>query len=272
MKVLSKDNLHKLIKAKREISIYDLLTDQSGIGFIPEYYEKAGVFTNSKSLKDVVLKISAMPLVHQPGEGYQYGTTYVLDYLVEIVTKTSFTNFLKQNLFLPLEMYETDYYVPKEKINRFVCGYTFDQNYGKLKLLENAENCKNFDMNAPLHTISIVSTSSDYLNFARMLLDKGKYKGKTIISERSVELMTSNHLPDDLIGTEPQIINRGWGMFGWVADEYTKDFPAGTYGKNGGDWTSLFWLDKKNAIIGIIFLQTNKNYSVIPDFYKIVYQ
>ena len=271
MKVLSNDSSKNLINAKREITIFDLLSGQSGIGYIPKYYQNAGVFTNSKTLKDDVLKISAMPLVHQPGEGYQYGFTTVLDYLVEVVSNTPFNEYLKKNLFLPLEMYDTDYYVPKEKINRFVSAYSFDYNQSKLQLIEKAENSKNIDKTTPFHTISFVSTSSDYLKFAQMLLNKGRYKDKTILSEKSVELMTSNHLPDFLLGTEPNVSNRGWGMFGWVANENTWDFPDGTYGKDGGNWTSLFWMDKKNELIGIIFLQTNNNYSVIPDFYKMVY-
>jgi CubicO group peptidase (beta-lactamase class C family) len=272
MKVLSNDSSKKIINAKREITIFDLLTGQSGIGYLPEYYQTAGVFTNSKTLKDVVLKISAMPLVHQPGEGYQYGFTTVPDYVVEVVSKKPFNEFIKNNLFLPLEMYDTDYYVPKEKKDRLTSIYSFDYNEGKLKLLEKAENSKNIDTTTPLHTISFVSTTSDYLKFAQMLLNKGKYKDKTILSEKSVELMTSNQLPDVLLGTDPNVSNRGWGMFGWVANENSWDFPDGTYGKDGGNWTSLFWMDKKNELIGIIFLQTNNNYSVIPDFYKMVYQ
>jgi CubicO group peptidase (beta-lactamase class C family) len=168
-------------------------------------------------------------------------------------------------------MFDTDYYVPKEKINRFVSFYNIDWNDGKLKLTESAENSKNSLKTTPLNTISMVTTVPDYLRFARMLLDKGKYKGKTILSEKNVDLMTSNHLPDNLLGTDPNISNRGWGMFGWVANDYTEDFPSGTYGKDGGNWTSLFWMDKSNELIGIIFLQTSNNYSVIPDFYKAVY-
>jgi CubicO group peptidase (beta-lactamase class C family) len=83
--------------------------------------------------------------------------------------------------------------------------------------------------------------------------------------------MTSNHLPDNLLGSNSQVSDRGWGMFGWVANECTQIFPAGTYGKDGGNWTSLFWMDKENELIGIIFLQTNRNYSVISDFYKTIY-
>jgi CubicO group peptidase (beta-lactamase class C family) len=101
MKVLSKDSSQKYINAKREITIYDLLTYQSGIGFIREYYEKAGVF-DCKALKEYVLKISGIPLTRQPGEGFQYGfASEVLAYLVEIVSKTQFNIFLKQNLFFP---------------------------------------------------------------------------------------------------------------------------------------------------------------------------
>jgi CubicO group peptidase (beta-lactamase class C family) len=269
MKVLSNDSTQKLVNAKREITIYDLLAGQSGIGYIPEYYQNAGIFTDSKSLKEATLKISAMPLAHQPGEGFQYGFTTVLDHIVEIVSKLPYNEFLRQNLFEPLDMYDTDFFVPREKIKRLVPIYSFEQ--GNLKLIEKPENSKNIDRTSPLHTIGFVSTTSDYLKFARMLLNKGRYKDKTILSKKSVEQMTGNLLPDNLLGTDTNVSNRGWGMFGWVANENTWNFPEGTYGKDGGGWTSLFWIDKKNEIIGIIFLQTNYNYSVIPDFYQTVY-
>jgi CubicO group peptidase (beta-lactamase class C family) len=268
MKVLSKDGPQKLVKANREITIYDLLVGQSGIDYIPEYYQNAGVFADTNSLKNVVTKIASIPLAYQPGEGYGYGFTTVPDFLVEVVTGKPFNEFLKQNLFIPLEMFDTDFFVPNEKRNRFVTSYTFD--HGKLTLMDTA-NCKNLKNNVLPHTVSMVSTAMDYLKFARMLLNKGRYKNKTIISEKYVELMTSNHLPDNLLGSNSQVSDRGWGMFGWVANECTQNFPAGTYGKDGGNWTSLFWIDKENELIGIIFLQTNRNYSIIPDFYKAVY-
>jgi CubicO group peptidase (beta-lactamase class C family) len=105
-----------------------------------------------------------------------------------------------------------------------------------------------------------------------MLLNKDMWKDKRILSEKSVELMTSNHLPDWLVGTEPSISNRGWGMGVWVANGNTKNiFPKGTYGKEGGNYTTLFWVDKRNELKGIIFLQTNESFSVIPDFIKMVY-
>ena len=215
-----------------------------------------------------------MPLTHQPGEGFQYGiASEVLAYLVEVVSKTQFNVFLKQNLFYPLEMYDTDYYVPENKRNRFVSSYAFIEKEKKLQLEESAEDSKYIkEITFFSGGSGIVSTPTDYLKFARMLLNKGMYKDKKIISEKSVELMTSNHLPDWLVGTEPSISNRGWGMGVWVANGNTKNiFPKSTYGKEGGNYTTLFWVDKRNELIGIIFLQTNETFSVIPDFIKMVY-
>jgi CubicO group peptidase (beta-lactamase class C family) len=269
MKVLKKGTSNELVSANREITIYDLLVGQSGIDYIPEYYDTMGVFAETNNLKETVQKIASMPLVSQPGEGYQYGFTLFLDHLIEVVSKISLNDFLKQNLFHPLGMNDTEYYVPKDKINRFVSTYDFDQ--GKIKLIEDAENSGNTKSSTPFHTISMVSTPGDYLQFARMLMNKGKHNGKAILSERSVDLMISNQLPDDLMSSNSNISNRGWGMYGWVANKYTYDFPEGTYGKDGGDWTSLFWMDPENEIIGIIFLQTERNYDVISGFYGMVY-
>ena len=269
VKVLKNGTSNELENAKREITIYDLLAGQSGIDYIREYYDTMEVFSDKNTLRDVVLKISSIPLVKQPGEGFQYGFTLVLDYLIEVVTKTSLNDFLKQNLFYPLGMNDTEYYVPKEKINRFVSTYDYDQ--GKLTLIEDAANNGNTREGTPIHVISMVSTPGDYLQFARMLMNRGKHNGKAILSETSVDLMISNQLPNALKSSDSNIPNRGWGMFGWVANKYTYDFPEGTYGKDGGDWTSLFWMDPKNEIIGIVFLQTLRNYEVISGFYRMVY-
>jgi CubicO group peptidase (beta-lactamase class C family) len=270
MKVLKKGTSNELVSAKREITVHDLLVGQSGIDYIPAYYDTIGVFSETNNLREIVLKIASVPLVSQPGEGYQYGFTTVLDYLIEVVSKTSLNDFLKQNLFYPLGMNDTEYYVPKEKIKRFVSTYDYDQ--GKIKLVEDAANGDNTREATPYHVISMVSTHGDYLQFARMLMNKGTFNGKNILSEKSVELMTRNQLPDNLMSSHSQIDNRGWGMFGWVANKFTYDFPEGTYGKDGGDWTSLFWMDPVNEIIGIVFLQTERNYAVIPGFYRMVYE
>jgi CubicO group peptidase (beta-lactamase class C family) len=170
-------------------------------------------------------------------------------------------------------MYDTDYYIPESKRNRFVSRYTFNKKEGKLELSESAENSKHVkEITFFSGATDIVSTPKDYLKFAQMLLNKGMYKDKRILSEKSVELMTSNHLPDNLLGTDSQISNRGWGMGVWVANGNTKNvFPSGTYGKEGGNYTTLFWVDKRNELIGIICLQTSETFSVIPDFVKLVY-
>lgn len=272
MRVLSSDSSQKFIQAKREVTIYDLLTYQSGFGYIKEYWDNNGL-KDSKTLKEYVLKLSNIPLTDQPGEGYQYGVaSNILAYLVEIVSGVKFNVFLKQNIFMPLEMYDTDYVVPKGKRNRLVSNYKFDKKENKLQLLESSENSKHIKGFTFYNGSSdIVTTVTDYLIFSQMLLNGGAYNDKRIIGEKYVKLMTCNQLPDNLLGTAQAIRKRGWGMGVWVANEKTNHFPNGTFGKAGGSYTTLFWVDKSNELIGIIFLQTNKSYSIVPNFIKMIY-
>lgn len=266
MKVLSKDSIGKFIPAKREITIYDLLTAQSGIGYIKEYYKNIGFYADSTSLKEGILKLPNLPLTHQPGEGFQYGISLnVLSFLVELITKVPFAEFVRQNLFIPLEMYDTDYFVSQDKIGRFVSMYDYDQKAKNLKLWENAENSKFVKQNLSF-TVNphLVSTPMDYLKFAQMLLNEGTYKNKKFISPKYIDLMITNHLPDNLLGTDPNIRKRGWGMGGWVEKD-------GRYGKEGGDDITTFWIDKKNDLTGIIFHQTCGNYSIFQNIINAVY-
>ena len=266
MKVLSDDSAQKPVPAKREITIYDLLTGQSGIGTDPDFFKMHGIYRDS-SLKHDVLKIAEMPLQKQPGEGFQYGTSLnVLTYLIELISETPYHEFLRNNLLLPLEMYDTDFFIPAEKTHRFGSMYTYDRKEKKLDLYEDWQNSAFIKEPMVYHgNAHIISTPSNYFNFAEMMLNKGMFRGKKILSPKYINLMITNHLPDSIIGTNWHVRDRGWGMGGWVDKN-------GRYGKTGGDNISLFWLDKKNEIIGIIFHNTGGNYSILNDFMDEVYK
>ncbi|MBI1692320.1 MAG: hypothetical protein FYV88_0430, partial [Bacteroidetes bacterium] len=135
-KVFSKKNDSvTLVDKIRSVTIRDLLTHQSGISSADEYpsfkneFEKyhlnAGLGKYYVSLEEEVNQIAAMPLVHQPGERFSYGlSTNVLGRLIEVGSGLSLDKYLQKNIFYPLGMEDTYFYLPEEKANRLVKVYT----------------------------------------------------------------------------------------------------------------------------------------------------
>src|SRR6185369_4917631 len=142
-KVLDKfnaaDTTYTTVPAKREITIRDLLTHTSGIGYAQigskesnAIYYKAGVVggigVNKIVLGDKMKILGGLPLLHQPGEKWTYGlNTDLLGYLVEVVSGMHLDEFLRKKIFEPLGMHDTYFYLPKEKYNRLVTLYTEDK-------------------------------------------------------------------------------------------------------------------------------------------------
>ena len=132
------DTTYTTVPAKREITIHDLLTHSSGIGYAQigskeatAIYAKNGVVggigVGKLLLADGMKKLGSLPLLHQPGDQWTYGlNTDLLGYLVEVVSGMSLADFFSKRIFEPLGMKDTYFYLPKEKYNRLVTLYTED--------------------------------------------------------------------------------------------------------------------------------------------------
>jgi len=263
------DSSYTTIPAKREITIRDLLTHTSGIGYaqigsetMNAIYYKAGVVggigLKGGLLADNIKKLATLPLVHQPGERFTYGlNTDVLGYLIEVVSGQSFDQFLRKNIFEPIGMKDTYFYIPKEKQSRLAMLHSDDDTKHVSNTPEVISVNGTFYRDYPnLDGGSfysggggLVSTAYDYAVFMQMMLNKGEYNGKRILSPHSVTMMTTNQLPESLqipFGLGFQIVTENAaaksiaspGSFSW-----------------GGMFASSYWIDPKEKIVAQFVLQ-----------------
>lgn len=285
-----KDTTYTTVAARREITIRDLLTHTSGISYAQigtktanAIYYKAGVVggigLKGGLLKDNILKLASLPLMHQPGERFTYGlNTDVLGYLIEVTSGVSLDEFFRKNIFEPLGMKDTYFYLPKDKQNRLAMLHTEDAAKHSVNTPE-AMNVNgtmyrdypNFDGTFYSGGGGLASTAYDYAVFMQMMLNGGEYNGKRLLSRSSVRLMTSNQIGDISIGRA--------GKFGLGFQVVTKDDEAqnavsvGSFSW-GGMFASQYWIDPKEKIIGQFILQQYPNsHGELADKFKVaVYQ
>ena len=271
------------VPAQREITILDLLRHTSGIDYAgPEdvegkrIYEKLGTNSVDQTIGEMVKKIGQAPLVHQPGTMWEYGLSMdVLARLVEVVSGQPYDKFLEQRIFKPLGMVDTGYTVPPEKANRFSKlyapgdGWTIKPNTtpAQSSYLKPAVNFGGGSQS--------VSTAADYLRFCQMLLNGGELDGVRILSRKTVELMTSDHL-GDLPRASLLPAGYGFGFTMAVSHGAGKTGVIGSEGEYfwGGAAGTRFWIDPKEQMIGIFMIQilphTNLTYG--SQFRQLAYQ
>ena len=276
----------ELADLEREITIRDLLTHTAGLSYgfeassyVDSLYAKL-VWSRREqepqaTLAEVIEALTRVPLVYQPGTRFQYSiATDVLGYLVQVVSRIPFGAFLKQRIFEPLGMVDTGFHVPENKIERFAANYS-PAEAGGLALLDAPATSRFAKPTAfPSGGGGLLSTAPDYTRFAQMLLNKGEYAGVRLLGRKTIELMTTDHLPDELHVFEDG--SRGFGLGVGVLRDLGRSQAlgsVGTYGWGGAANTD-FWIDPKEDLIGLLMLQfmPSGTYPVVRDFRTLVYQ
>src|SRR3979490_2370721 len=170
---------------------------------------KIGEVIKAGTLQTMIEDLAKIPLEFSPGEAWNYSvSTDVIGYLVGLISGMPFEQFLKQRIFNPLGMNDTDFFVPADKAHRFAACYSADPKGGFNPLaadrkgdltLQDAPTTSSFL--PPPSLVSggggLCSTSADYLTFCRALLNRGELGGVRLIGPKTLALMTSNHLPGD---------------------------------------------------------------------------
>ena len=284
-----KDTTYSTVKASKKITIRQLLTHTSGIGYdfidgnssIKSIYHKEkqkfmkyGVLCfcdEDITIGETIQKLAKVPLHHNPGEKYTYGIGLdVLGYLIEIVSEKTLNQYFYEEIFKPIEMYDTHFYLPENKNDRLVPVLTKKDNEWIIFQDER------FNINYPIEGAKkffaggcgLSSTISDYFKFLTVFLNEGKYKNKQIISKQTNELLFQNQLP----GIENfYLLNYGKGnlqsesfplghglAFGIIRDEDLKLGGKGSKGTLywGGYYNTSYFADRNENIIGLIFKQT----------------
>jgi CubicO group peptidase (beta-lactamase class C family) len=247
-------------KPRRPLTIHDLLTHTAGMSYGPgpaaAAYEKAGLTDwylvgNNETLEQWTTRFAALPLQSQPGEQFIYGyATDVLGRLVEVVSGQPLDKFIKERITDPLRMPDTGFAVPADKVERLANVYGLEG--GQLKLMETS--AKSDFVNGPHKLLSggagVVSTTGDYTRFLQMLLNKGALDGVRILSPKTVELMTADHLGDKSRGDAD-----GFGLGFWVNVKRGGFKELGSEGAFG--WGSAYFpqytVDPKERLV-ILFM------------------
>ena len=262
----------RLVSKNRSITIRDLLTHQSGISSQDEFPKHKALFDKYKlnqplnngyaSLKEEVDQIAAMPLVHQPGERFSYGlSTNVIGRLIELLSGMTLDAYLAKNVFGPLQMEDTYFYLPKEKQNRLVKVYS---KISKDSLIE--IDPKMYPVNYPLQEKGqyfsaiggLVSTTHDYGSFLQCLLKDGKMKnGKQLIGARILNEFCSNQLGDKtfVFGGVKSLNNFGLGVgLTSKSGQIINNASEGSFFW-GGAFNTAYMVDRKRNLITIFCFQ-----------------
>lgn len=269
--------LDDTVPARRPITVDDLLTMRMGFGmlveptFDPPYpIVKAGhELQLALSQPDPrtpwtpdewIERFATLPLMAQPGERWHYNAaSMVLGVLVARAAGQSLGDLLRTRVFEPLGMETTGFWLPREITSSLPAYYMTNFESGQLERRDVSTPEEWSRPPAfPSGAGGLVSSVDDLLAFGQFLLDRGEYRGRRLLSERSVELLTTNHLAPEQIATAGMILGgRGWGFGMGVATEPDADWPVpGRYGWAGGYGTAWF-NDPHRHIVAVVMTQVS---------------
>tara|TARA_A100001037_G_scaffold156865_1_gene141386 strand:+ start:1198 stop:2421 length:1224 start_codon:yes stop_codon:yes gene_type:complete len=272
-----KDSSYTSKPSTKKITIRQLLTHTSGIGydFIDGNPSIKAIFHKKKqsfmkngvmcfcdedvTIGEAIRNLADVPLHHEPGEKFTYSMGLdVLGYMIEIVSGKKLDVFYREEIFDPLDMNDTYFYLPDSKKERLVPVQTKkDDNW---VIFEDDRFNENYPVEGERKFFAggcgLSSTVEDYYKFLSVFLNNGKYKGKSFIGKQTNDLLFQNQLPDTF----------GFGVglaLGIVLEKDLKNGGTGTAGTllGGGYWNTSCFTDPNDKVIGIIFKQTQK----IPD-------
>jgi CubicO group peptidase (beta-lactamase class C family) len=225
----------QLVPVETPLTIHHLLTHTSGL--------TGGGIVHKKgdSLATYVPKLATAALIFQPGTRWVYGNVgihSVLPRIIEIVSETPFHKFMQKRLFNPLEMNNTYFYLPSEKVSKLILREAYEMKGGG----------------------GLVSTAEDFLHFEQMLLNGGELFGNRLLSSETVKMMGTNQV-SDLYETSGKGVKAQKGMGFGYAVAVTLDPIAAGNGRGigafgwGGAAGTVSWTDPENDLVGVLMLQ-----------------
>ncbi|MFB7997223.1 serine hydrolase domain-containing protein [Streptomyces sp. NPDC056002] len=293
--------LDETVPARRPITVRDVLTSTFGLGMdmtvigtpIMNAVFEQGITPNLPTpmpeQDEWMRRLGTLPLMHQPGERWQYQiSSDLVGVLVSRVTGQSFESFLRERIFEPLGMKDTGFHVPADQIDRLPPLYAPDPGTGEFQVWDEATTGRHSTPPAfQGGGGGLNSTADDYHAYFRMLLNHGMHEGERILSRPAVELMTTNRLsPEQQAARHELAVNNvhvsfgqgqhgGWG-FGMAVRTYRGDYaPVGQFGWDGGSGASTY-ADPVNQLTGILLTQVGASVPdpvhLMLDFWTTLYQ
>lgn len=250
--------------AKQPIRVIDLFMHTAGFSYgftgseVDNLYRKLLQKPDELNRDNILSKIAALPLNHQPGSAWNYGvSTDVLGFLVEKISGKKLGTYLQDTVFGPLQMKDTGFFVPADKVDRFAQIYTPNKQ-GQTVVMQN-EPLGDFLSDPDIHNAGggMVSSLQDYFTFTQMLLNGGEINGTRILGRKTVEYLTSNHLPEELVPYEAKRPGEGFAMAMSVTVDPNRSLYMNSKGSYG--WAGLasthFRIDPEEKIIVIAMAQ-----------------
>ena len=278
--------------AMRDITFRDLLTHTSGLTYafmqatpVDAIYraQKLELPGSPEPLGELIGRLAKVPLIAQPGAEWNYSVSSdVLGHLVAVISGRPFDEFLRERVLRPLEMVDTEFFVPSDKVNRFAANYERGPD-GRPRLLEDPETSRFLQPpKAPSGGGGLVSTARDYLRFCLMLLNQGAYGSTRLLGRKTVELMTTNHLNGDMAAmgqprfAESNYHGIGFGLGFSVMLDPAKAQIVGSRGEYawGGMASTAFWVDPQEdmAVVLMTQLTPSSTYPIRRELRVLAYQ
>ena len=254
--------------AKRPITIRDLTRHTAGFATddnpaLSAAIQKVQPMNPDNTLSEMAKKLASLPLQFHPGDEWAYGISVdVQAYLVERLSGKPFAQYLKETIFDPLKMSNTQFMIPEKDQKRLAALYNRSED-GTLSRVPDER--ANF-MHTKPHALTpggwgLTSTIDDYMKFTQMLVNKGRSGNVRILKPETVELMATNQLPDTISKRMwlPSKGRVGFGIDFAVRTEapHSKDENNGVVGEFfwDGAASTLFWVDPKNDLTAVLFTQ-----------------
>ena len=257
------------VVAKREITIRDLLTHTAGIGYgfgpAAAQWKAAGIqhwyfADRTEPVAAVVERMAALPMDAQPGEKYVYGyNTDILGVVVEKVSGMTLADFFQKRITGPLGMVDTEFYLPPAQKARLTAVYAAKAD-GTIERAPDGMPGQGHYVEGPRLAYSggagLLSTARDYGRFLSMLLNGGEIDGVRLLSPKTVELMTVNH-----VGTLFEEWPNGAGMGFGLGFDVVEDLGAsGRFGSPGafgwgGAYHTTYWVDPEEKLVALLMVQ-----------------
>lgn len=284
-KVMASDGALSDQNPLRPMQIRDLMTHTSGLSydFLEDYpvgalYREARLMNDpTRTLESVIDELARIPLAFHPGAAWHYSLgTDVAAHLIQIISGKPLDDFMRERLFAPLGMDDTDFRVPSAKRGRLAAMYGLPDLFAKGMtfgaLFEHFLNGNigrrevedTYPVDAPggflRGGIGLFSTAADYMRFATMLLSGKAEDGTRIIGRKTLELMHQNHLPDALLPYSVAgvpTLGYGFGLGSRVCTNVGAAAVSTSVGEFGwaGAAKTYYWVDPREELVGLFMTQ-----------------
>jgi CubicO group peptidase (beta-lactamase class C family) len=251
----------EMVPAERPITIQDLLRHTSGLtyefrgsGPVHKMYNAARIYSRDQSNADQVAALGKLPLLHQPGTHWEYGrSTDVIGRLIEVLSGLTLGEYLQRRIFAPLGMVDTAFHVPAHLHARLAEALAKDPDTGSGVQLIKVRDAPKFESGGG----GLISTAADYARFLQVLLNRGRLDGVRLLSRKTIELMTADHLGTITGASDLLLPGYGFGLGFAIRLQPGISHVPGSVGQYfwGGLAGTTFWVDPAEELFAILLIQ-----------------